>query len=188
MNAYLSNRVADLLVAKDIIPAEKYDIYVYGSELIISDVINFCIILAVSGLLHRFETGVIFLFCFVPTRQFSGGYHASTHGRCRCAFLFAFLFLLLGSELIFLKNIILICLLNITSLLTFWKLAPIENPNKPLTPTCRGKNRQRALVSAVLLSIVSIVLCVLGRKEGVVVNLTLFIIASLMIIENEKRR
>ncbi len=188
MIAYLSNRTVDFFVCKNIIDIEDYEIYAYGIELLIADFVNFCMVLMIGFLLHSLETGIVFLLCFVPTRQFSGGYHASTHAKCRCAMIFTFLSLLFGVNLLPPQEYSYILLMNLASLIVFWNLAPIENSKKQLSKECKKKNRTYAIVSAIVLVLISSILCILGRTEGVVITLTLFIISGLMIIENERQR
>lgn len=60
----------------------KEAVYTYGIEIILSTMIGISSILIVSGLLHEFKLGVIFLLVFAPLRVFTGGYHAVTYFRC----------------------------------------------------------------------------------------------------------
>lgn len=188
MIAQMSKQIANLFVARKVVPADEVEIYAYGAELILSDVVNFCMILTLGAIFQRFTAGVIFLVCFVPTRRFCGGYHASTHGRCRGAMIFTFIILLVVTALFPPQRFSLIMLMNLASCCVIFILAPIENQNKPLSEGGRRRNRARARFTAVLLSLLSTILCIYGSTAGVVICVTLFIIATLMIIEHQKRK
>lgn len=58
------------------------DVYVYGIELIISTIVNLSSIMLVSWGLSAAKFGLMFIVIFVPLRLFTGGYHATTYGRC----------------------------------------------------------------------------------------------------------
>lgn len=61
---------------------KKEDIYIYGLELIISTIIGLSSILLMSYMLSELKSGLIFIIMFVPLRLFTGGYHATTYGKC----------------------------------------------------------------------------------------------------------
>lgn len=67
------------------------DIYLYGLEILLSNFINFSIIILLSVLFHIEKEVLCFILFFAPLRFFSGGIHAKNHIRCILLFLF-FLF------------------------------------------------------------------------------------------------
>ena len=56
-----AQQIAALLVSQKIIEQDETEIYVYGLELIISDVINFSAIIIVSVILQEFICTAIYL-------------------------------------------------------------------------------------------------------------------------------
>lgn len=187
MIAELSNRIVDRLVTRGNIPCEEKEIYQYGAELLLSDFVNFSLILLLGAAFGRIGTSILFLISFVPIRRFTGGYHASSHLRCRTAMIATFLLLLLTSYLFPVDKPIQVFLINAASVLVIARFAPIENPNKPLSDESIRINRQRAIQSSLLVGIVSLTMYALHYAAGIVLSLTLSIIALLMIIEVQKR-
>ena len=84
----------------------KEAVYTYGIEIILSTMIGISSILIVSGLLHEFKLGVIFLLVFAPLRVFTGGYHAVTYFRCFLISNISYLFLLLFNNIIYSGKVI----------------------------------------------------------------------------------
>lgn len=78
------NQVAGKLAKKlaECSDKDKEEIYIYGVELIISNLFCLVSILLVSSLLSSFTSGLVFISIFVPLRLFTGGYHAATYRKC----------------------------------------------------------------------------------------------------------
>ena len=103
-------------------------------------------------------TGIIldmFLVCFIPLRIFAGGYHAKTQFRCYVMstvttvillYLIAFLQKNMGVEAIALY-IIATCII--------WKLAPVQDKNKPLDLDEQKKYRKRVHSLLIIISCIS---------------------------------
>ena len=79
----LANTITDYYIRKKIIAEEKREIYSYGFKLIISDVINYIIIISLGIVFNRLIESIVFLITLCGIRQFSGGFHAKTFWLCR---------------------------------------------------------------------------------------------------------
>ena len=79
---YISRKITEKLIEKGIIAERKYsaDVYEYGIELILGDLINY-ILIFVTGIVLKQDAYIplLYLICFVSVRIFSGGFHAVTH-------------------------------------------------------------------------------------------------------------
>lgn len=65
---------------------EMIEVYKYGIEITLSSVINLLMIITGGLVLRDLPAGLIFMFCFIFLRSYTGGYHAEKYWRCNVAF------------------------------------------------------------------------------------------------------
>ena len=87
----LSMSIADYLFHRKIITIDKYPVYQYGLEMIISTILGVVLILLCGVLTGSFLHSIIFYLLFVTLRMFTGGYHADTHFMCKLVLCGSFL-------------------------------------------------------------------------------------------------
>lgn len=185
----ISNRIATSFVKNDVIPEEDQPVYQYGIELLVSNFISIVLIMTCGLILGRGLEAVVFLLCFIPVRLYSGGYHAKTYFRCDMTFLFIFLGCTLVYQFFLYYPVFPVLLLtNIAAILITIKYAPIENPGKPLTDEQKKQYKIVSISIIGFLSLLSIALWILGIAISMLIELTIFIVAILMIVEKKLRR
>ena len=167
---------------RNIITPDKADICKIGIELIVADIINFSIILAIGALTKSLMNSCIYLLLFWSVRRFSGGFHAKTYAVCRAVTIGIFLTILLIDKIVCGNLLLYSIVFNITSFITMLLFAPVRHPNKELTDKEIKANKLFSLVTTIFFASVSIVLVAIERKEGFVISLTLFTITILMYI------
>lgn len=89
MIEFLTKKVLNYLVFKEVIDYKNEDViafYKYGIEITISSLLNIIIIFSISIICNSVLEGIIFLSVFIPTRQFTGGFHADTYLKCNITF------------------------------------------------------------------------------------------------------
>ena len=89
MIEFLTNKLLKYISNKDVIDNVNEDVvafYKYGIEITISSILNILIILTISLLFNALIDGFIFLLIFIPTRQFTGGFHADSYLKCNLTF------------------------------------------------------------------------------------------------------
>lgn len=153
-----ANKVTSFLYYNDYIDSDKYeyDVYLYGFESIIALALNTVSILLIGLLLDRFMHTVVFLLCYYPLRQFTGGYHADTYKKCFFTFVVIFIAtIFIANSLIYegIKSIILLfSVINWTSICL---LSPVDHINNILADEDRiqYKKKARLIASLVLLFI-----------------------------------
>lgn len=181
----LSNMITDFYIRKKYVPEEKREIYCYGFKLILSDIINFSIIILLGIIFGKLFESIIFLVTLCSVRQFSGGFHAKTFWMCRMAMMITFLCVITVAYLL-LKvvcyNIWFISILDMLSVVLIAILAPVKYSNKLLSEQQRKKNKMKAIIASFILSVISIILIAAGRAEGVTISITLAAVVILMII------
>lgn len=134
---------------------EDKEIYLFGFYQGLIFLLNIVTALLTGIILDLFLESVLFLICIVPLRIFAGGYHAKTQLRCYVMstiatvillYLIAFLQKNMGVE-VFALYIIAACVI--------WKLAPVQDKNKPLDLDEQKKYRKRVHILLIIMSCVS---------------------------------
>lgn len=181
--------VADFLCDNDTIKEEEKDIYIYGYEIIISNIVNFLIILTLGLLLHQVIDGFLFYIVFIITRQYCGGYHANTYLKCNILFGTLCLVTLCFSKMLYpytsFISLLILFLIYIGCILEY---APIDNEHKKISAEDKKKYRRISIWISVLWSAVDIVLYLTVKKYAITLTITLVIIAMLMVIEINRRK
>lgn len=105
--------------------------FTQGAILLLNILTSLCIGTALDMILEVF----VYMVCFIPLRIFAGGYHAKTQLRCYIMSSFATVFVLLGIRFLQDYNGTLEWIMLLISTAVIWKLAPVEDANKPLAVT-----------------------------------------------------
>ena len=89
----ISNKLLKYLIKTDVINKSEDALayYKYGLEITISSLLNILLIISIGIISGQLIESVLFLICFIPLRQFTGGYHANSY--LKCNFMFSVLFL-----------------------------------------------------------------------------------------------
>lgn len=130
----ISKAIADIFLNKKILSEDKYALFKYGCELIISNIVYTLIFLIMSMLTNTLVPSLLFYAGFLTTRKFCGGYHASSYIRCHLLFAFThFLFVSFTYLIpIVLYKVIFISFSIICSIsIAIW--APVDHKNKQFT-------------------------------------------------------
>lgn len=156
MIKFFSDKITDVLVYNKSIDSEDSDVCSYGLEILISALVNLVMVLILGAIFGKFIQTIVFVICYCSIRQFSGGYHADTHGRCIFTFLCMYL-----ATVVFITNIksidlrFMVMFITILNWLIIYRLVPVEHINNPLNEIEKNKNRRnaRVIVSLVLVAI-----------------------------------
>lgn len=84
----LTNHILSYLISSNAIDdnEETKDYYRYGIEITISSLINILLIIIIGIVSGNALESIVFLACFIPLRQFTGGFHAKTYFLCNLSF------------------------------------------------------------------------------------------------------
>lgn len=74
-----ANKITSFLICSKTIEEKEYDLYLYGFKTLIAFIVNIVVILFIGYILNRFKETALFLLCYCPIRQFTGGYHADNY-------------------------------------------------------------------------------------------------------------
>ena len=86
-----ANKITSFLICNNIIEQKEYNLYLYGFKTLIAFIVNIVVILIIGNMLNRFKETVLFLACYCPIRQFTGGYHAENYKKCLLTFISIYL-------------------------------------------------------------------------------------------------
>lgn len=180
---HLSSSITDFYIKRNIIKADEKEVYQYGVELILNEVITFGIILIYSTIAWKLRYAVEFLCVFCLTRVYCGGYHASKSYMCRLTMLGIFLSIHILSKILNDINPIWLFLILIICFAIIVLLVPVKHPNKTLTEKQIDKNRKIGIIIFLLFGIASFaVRGILGVQDGIIICLSLCAVTALAII------
>lgn len=189
MISFLSHRIALFLKDNDIVDNETSQVCQYGFEIIISTLVGFLLVVFIGVCCEEFLSAVLFYALFVGIRLSTGGYHASTHLRCKLLLCICCLFTVLTTKK-FIENYnfmiqTIIILLYLFIVILF---APIEHKNAPLDSFTMKRNR----VISIIVSFIFAFVIMLGyfefKKTAMVSSLTLLVVALLMLLSKLAER
>lgn len=153
-----ANKITSFLICSKVIEEKEYDLYLYGFKTLIAFIVNIIVILFVGYILNRFKETVLFLLCYCPIRQFTGGYHADNYKKCLLSFVIIYIANISMIEaLAYSKLENLIILILFISYIGICSLSPLEHRNNPLNKNERRRYRK---VSIFLASIVLLLVLV----------------------------
>lgn len=145
----LSKMIADFFVRENVIEHEEYEIYKYGSDILIENIGTTIFLICLGFIFNKEISTLIFIAVFAGIRRYSGGYHAKTKLKCYILTITnwavvivlqrlqqKFGFTRFGIELI-------ICCMVFMVMFFF---APVENPGKPLFERVRIVNKRKTLI------------------------------------------
>ncbi|BCJ92457.1 accessory gene regulator [Anaerocolumna cellulosilytica] len=182
-------RIADFLCRNNTIQHEDKEIYVYGFEILFSNIVNFILIMVMGLLLKQFHHALLFYIVFVVTRSYCGGYHASTYMKCNITFVGTFIVTVIASNMIY-PTISFVYLIVFLAIYVGCVLeyAPIDNVHKRLTEEEKGRYRKISILISVFWTVTVFVLYFLSKHYATTLTLTLVMIAMLMLIEVNKKK
>lgn len=134
MIALIADKVAEIFIVKDIIKREDKEVYQYGSELLVAEIISAAITFIIAIFLGKIIETICYVVVFETIRVYSGGYHASSHRNCILSFNVMYIGILFLIDMINkaqLNSWIFIGMI-VASIIIF-AMSPIQDQNKPLS-------------------------------------------------------
>ena len=178
----LASAITNYYCKKNIIAEDKKEIYCYGFQLIMADIINYTIIIALGIILNRIIDSMVFLIILCGIRQFSGGFHAKTFAVCRLSFIATYICVLSISFIISKINNVYVVLINVICFIFISYFAPIEHPNKPMTSLQKKRNKLKSIITSSVVSVASVILVAMDMAVGVTISITLLEVAFWMLV------
>ena len=180
---HLSSSITDFYIKRNIIKEDEKEVYQYGVELILNEMLTFGVILIYSLIAWKIRYAVEFLSVFCLTRVYCGGYHASKQYVCRLTMLGVFFSIYILSKALNAINPIWLFLLLAICFAIISMLVPVKHPNKILTERQIKKNRKMGILTFLIFGITSFVVRgIMGIQDGIIICLSLCAVTALAII------
>lgn len=160
----ISKEIAKGLVRREVIEYEDYEIYEFGVEQLITNIIDLLTLLIVGLVTGMVCQGLIFAFSFMVIRKYAGGYHAST--MLRCFFLTNFMLVIVILLMKFVEINRFMCLgIILMSGAIIGLLSPVQTKNKPLDGIEKLIYRKKTLITLVVETTVAVICTLLNKGE-----------------------
>lgn len=78
----LAIHMSKVLVKRDVITFEKYELCIYGLQMILTGLLQVIVLLVIALVFGYLTQMCVFLSCFCILRSYAGGWHASNVWRC----------------------------------------------------------------------------------------------------------
>lgn len=183
-----AQKLTSLLYGHSHLEDNRRSVYVYGFELLLSTTAAIISILIISTVFSCPLSGALFLLVFISLRLFSGGYHASTYGRC---FLLTNFVYCLSAEtakliIVFIPSDtfgIFHIALTFTAAIPIVLLSPVRNTKHPLSETRYNRNKLVARLVLLFWACLSFIMSLfLEGYYSSLITVTLTAVAVMMII------
>lgn len=165
------------------------EIYLFGFYQGLILLLNIVTTLFIGIILNMFMESVLFLVCFIPLRVFAGGYHAKTQLRCYIMSTITTVFILYLIVLWREKMGTITTSCYVISVYTIWKLAPVQDKNKPLELGERRIYRKKTHTNLILVTCILVYACF--RRYTVVsaaIEVTVCFLAIILFLGNWKNK
>lgn len=160
----LADRLTELLLRSHIIEMQEREIYSYGFQITLANLTNALIALMLGLLTGSLPKVIVFYAVFVLSRQYNGGYHAETYGKCFASFAGCICVMLVFSSLLERLGTPwwVLAVTYLSYGMTVWKISPCPNEQVPLS--AQECVRYRKISWGILLAVGCINILLLGFR------------------------
>lgn len=187
----IAKRVTDFYCLKQSIDPDVKVIYQIGFDVLFSTILQVTAILLAGLVLHHVQEAVLFLAGFYLLRQYGGGYHAESRGRCLGMMVALYIWSVCGvivwTEIGTNLQLYSLAGMLIISVSLYLRYAPLPNPAKIFIPEHTRRNRKKAVMTIWiwLFGIGAAILCEAAQVWRIM-TITLFVVAMLMLLKKIK--
>lgn len=145
-----AQNITSFLIYNNEIKEDERDVYQYGFETLIASTLYFITVLCLGNIFDKFIHTLLFMLCYCPIRQFSGGYHADSYRECFMTFISLYLINVCTLN-IFIHKIpnIVVILIVLLCAIGIAKLSPQEHRNNPLS--AKEKEKYKKIVKRLVI-------------------------------------
>lgn len=145
MFARLSDSIARSLAESGKVETEDLALCRYGVKQLLTILLNLVTTLVIGWLFGMIWESILFTAAYIPLRSYAGGFHAKTPLRCYLYSIFMIIAVLTVLRYAPEQNIYDGAAYLISGVV-FWKLAPVEDHNKPLDEIEKKVFRKRTIL------------------------------------------
>ena len=160
---------------------ENRDIYLFGIQQFLMLVINVISMIFIGVLFRQTIQCLFYMALFIPLRSYAGGYHACSSRRCYVYSMLCITIAMIIIKIDLLNTVSLSCIAVICGAIIF-KLAPVEDCNKPLDDVEIIHYRVRSQVVLVIEGLFLIASLTLKWEIGVTCTSLAFLTLCIMLV------
>lgn len=164
MVTYVSKKITERLLRKEVIEHDDYEIYQYGMEQLLMTAINIVTIIILGIIFGKLWQSLVFAVAFMAIRSYAGGYHASTPVRCYLLTILIITAVLSVMRCVEVDIFICVGLLAISSTVILL-LSPVESKNKLLDGIEKIIYREKTIIIWCTETVMAIVFILLNLTE-----------------------
>ncbi|PKM54608.1 MAG: hypothetical protein CVV00_07470 [Firmicutes bacterium HGW-Firmicutes-5] len=159
--------ITSFLVRDYIISEEEKEIYQYGTEQIIINLITLSVTCFIASVFKIWSITILWLLGFLPIRAVAGGYHAETPVRCNLLtfFVYTINIVVIQSWYHYMNLTMLMAIISLI-LLSIYKYAPVDHTNMVLEYEEYFKVKKRSRIIGTILSIGCLFIATLTRPDN----------------------
>ncbi len=182
----LIDTITKLMCENDIIEKKDIDIYSYGLELLLNNIITVLLLFLIGFFLGAVGSTIIFTGIFISLKRYTGGFHCSTYGKCLVLTFLVYLLVVVPSMILTKEIQLIIGIVSlIYSVIYIYLSNPLASNSRPKTSQqVEECNKQKNNILVFILGI-QMILLILGQDYTIffVISNSLMAIAINMMIE-----
>lgn len=185
----ISRGLVHFFIKQNAITKEDEEVYLYGTELIVSMASSVITTLIITLLFSQWYYFFIFFIFFLPLRRNAGGYHAESYGSCYLTTVLVYSLYILLIKYASYAPVYTVFLSIVFWIFTVFKYAPLIHKNNVITQT---QINTRKFVSRLLITVYSLIVLLLllfevDFKLISAISLTILIVAFSIIFNILKK-
>ncbi|RKM53913.1 accessory regulator AgrB [Butyrivibrio sp. X503] len=161
---YLSKKLTDYILEKNVIDKENYEIYKYGFESFLETAFCFASVLVIAAFMHAIPQALFFSFFFLMMRSYTGGLHLKTFKACYVSSC-----LILVACILLVKNLTVNPYLSIAiygaSVLAIVLLGPVDHPNKQVDEEDNKRFMFRSYIILAISAVTAVILFIIKNHS-----------------------
>jgi accessory gene regulator B len=177
-----ASKVGRRWIKNGLISREYYACYVYGIELIVSQIIGISIILFLGAVTGTYSNAAVFLLIFILVRQYTGGFHADNYISCNMFFSLSYIVNILIVASIEVNLYIMVVLTLLIGIGTILTIGPVTHKTKRLDKTLRNKNKALSLILYIGCCLISVGIAASHQSLALTIIIALLQIVILMVV------
>jgi accessory gene regulator B len=152
MMRQFAKAITSFLIQENIIPKDEVEIYRYGTEQILINLMTFVVIGILATITGTWIETIFFFAGLIPIRMIAGGYHSKTSQRCNVLTFFVYAVNMILISLM--KSHIthpLMYTINMILLVTIFRFAPVDHKNRVLNGLELSKAKKSSRITGVVI-------------------------------------
>ena len=171
---YLTRKLTDYILKKEIIKQNSYDIYQYGFQCFLEVSISTICSIFIALLFHMLPECLFFFLLFIPMRSFSGGLHLKTYFSCFLASILVLISTLLAVKYITV-SLIASLILYIFCAILILIIGPVDHPDREVDFHDNRAFKLKTYCTLLFSFLTAIIFSVMGNAKYMFLQAVIFL-------------